>query len=132
MSSTGSSVQPLFYFDPDVRWTPLRPDYCSTKWELRENLDNLADSSEKIKEVMYYTHPLNWWQMQKVCPASRVHRPGHGQLVLVHREGRRRHHHPAIQAPGRCSRPVSQTRPYHQHSHRDQLGAARPQRWYRD
>ncbi len=64
--------------------------------------------------------------------ASRVHRPGHGELVLVHREGRGRHHHSAIKAPGRCSRPVSQTRPNHRPSHRDRFGASRPQQCERD
>ncbi|XP_046457666.1 uncharacterized protein LOC124204620 isoform X2 [Daphnia pulex] len=59
MSSMGSNVHPLFYFDPDVRWTPERPDYCSTKWELREKLDNLADASEKIKEVSWF------WSIEK-------------------------------------------------------------------
>ncbi|EFX78205.1 hypothetical protein DAPPUDRAFT_305262 [Daphnia pulex] len=56
---------PLYYFDPDVELTPERPDYCSTKWELKEKIENLPDSSEKINEVRYYTHPLNWWQMSK-------------------------------------------------------------------
>jgi hypothetical protein len=56
---------PLYYFDPDVDSTPLRPDYFSTKWELKEKIEHLADASEKIQEVRYYTHPLNWWQMSK-------------------------------------------------------------------
>ncbi|XP_046648433.1 uncharacterized protein LOC124338333 isoform X2 [Daphnia pulicaria] len=56
---------PLYYFDPDVELTPERPDYCSTKWELKEKIEHLADSSEKINEISYYTHPLNWWQMSK-------------------------------------------------------------------
>jgi hypothetical protein len=76
MSSMGSNVHPLFYFDPDVRWTPLRPDYCSTKWEMKEKIENLPESSEKIKEVRYYTHPLNWWQMSK-------HFMHHAFIVLV-------------------------------------------------
>jgi hypothetical protein len=64
----GSSISygQHFYFDPNVDTEPTRADYCSTKWELREKLDNLADASEKIKAVSYYTHPLNVWQMSKI------------------------------------------------------------------
>jgi hypothetical protein len=77
----GSSISsnygiPLFYFDPNVDSTPERPDYCSTKWELKEKIENLPDASEKIQEVRYYTHPLNWWQMSK-------HFMHHAFIVLV-------------------------------------------------
>ncbi|XP_046457668.1 uncharacterized protein LOC124204621 [Daphnia pulex] len=51
-----------FYFDPDMDSPHRRPDCCSTKSELRDKLESLADVTEKIKEVRYYTHPLNTWQ----------------------------------------------------------------------
>ncbi len=64
-SHSHSHGHPQFYFDPDMDSPHRRPDCCSTKSELRDTLESLADVTEKIKEVRYYTHPLNTWQTSR-------------------------------------------------------------------
>jgi hypothetical protein len=68
ISSTAIYGRQQFYFDPDVNLTepPRHGDCIMTNYELRQLLQNKVDDvSEKIKEVSYYTHPLNTWQMSK-------------------------------------------------------------------
>jgi hypothetical protein len=68
ISSTANYGRQQFYFDPDVNLIapPRHGDCTMTNYELRQLLQNKVDDvSEKIKEVSYYTHPLNNWKMTK-------------------------------------------------------------------
>jgi hypothetical protein len=75
------------YFDPEAD-SAQGSHYYVTDGELREKLKELVDDSEKITEVRLYTHPLNNLQVTALLRNR--------QMVVVHREKRRRRHNSTI------------------------------------
>jgi hypothetical protein len=56
----------LFFYDKvDEESARQEKDHSMTNDELLEKFGKLKVTGEKILEVRYYTHPLNWWQVSK-------------------------------------------------------------------
>ncbi|EFX78203.1 hypothetical protein DAPPUDRAFT_105495 [Daphnia pulex] len=63
-SKSGVYTFRLYFYD-EVDNQSAGKDYSMTNDELLQRLGKLIDTSEVIQEVMYYTNPLNGWQLYK-------------------------------------------------------------------